>query len=34
MGKKYTHTYKRTDKYLEVEQRFLKEGMSNRSGKK
>ena len=34
MGKKYVHTYKRTNKDLEVEKRFLKEGMSNRSGQK
>lgn len=34
MGKKYVHTYKRTDKDMQVEKRYLKEGMSNRSGQK
>lgn len=34
MGKKYIDTYKRTDKNMQVEKRYLKEGMTNRSGQK
>ena len=34
MGKKYVNAYRKTNKNLQVEKRYLKEGMSNRSGQK
>ena len=34
MGKKYVYHYKRTNKNIQVEKRYLKEGMTNRSGEK